>query len=206
MRRLPPLIQLRAFEAAARHASFKNAAEELHVSPTAISHQIKLLEDYLQCRFVVIGDIDALGNALMARQFQSDFVHPDIDLSTLSLRPKLELSRSYDALLPMTWIALLRGRVDVSFAATTGIHTAEDALKLLLVGADVTMVASMLYTQGIENTRSIIDGIAAWLAEHEYESVEQARGSLSQEHCPDPTAFERAGYMRTLASFTSRVV
>lgn len=132
------------------------------------------------------------------------FVHPDIDLETLSVKPKLELSRSYDALLPMTWLALLRGHIDASLAATSGVHTVEDALKLLLVGADVTMLASSLYQRGIGHVTTLVDGLRTWLDEHEYESIEQMKGSMSQEHCPDPTAFERAGYMRTLASFTSR--
>lgn len=132
------------------------------------------------------------------------FVHPDIDLEMLRVKPKLELSRSYDMLLPMTWIALLRGRLDTSLAATSGVHTVEDMLKLLFVGADVTMVASALYMHGTGHVTTLVDGLRTWLAEHEYDSVEQMRGSMSQEHCPDPTAFERAGYMRTLASFTSR--
>jgi dihydroorotate dehydrogenase (fumarate) len=134
------------------------------------------------------------------------FVHPDIDLETLHVRPHLELSRSHDSRLPMTWTALLHGRIEASLAATTGIHTPEDALKLLFVGADVVMVASSLYQKGIDHVRTLREGIADWLAEHEYDSVEQMKGSLSQIHCPDPEAYERAGYLRTLASFTSRLV
>ncbi|MCP3903096.1 MAG: dihydroorotate dehydrogenase-like protein [Planctomycetes bacterium] len=134
------------------------------------------------------------------------FVHPDIDLDTLTVRPHLKLSRSYDGLLPMTWIALLHKRVDASLAATRGVHTAEDALKMLLVGADIVEVASTLYENGPEQVGVIRDGIRSWLEHREYESVEQAKGSLSYAHSPDPAAFERAGYLRTLASYTSRVV
>jgi dihydroorotate dehydrogenase (fumarate) len=132
------------------------------------------------------------------------FVHPDVDLETLTVTPHLELSRSYDSRLPLTWIALLHGRLDASLAATGGVHRPADAVKLLLVGADVTMTASSVYVNGIEHLRTLRDGLRAWLDEHEYESVEQMKGSLSQRHCPDPSAFERAGYLRTLASFTSK--
>lgn len=134
------------------------------------------------------------------------FVHPDIDLETLTLQPRLELSRSYDALLPMTWIALLRGRLETSLAATTGVHAAADALKLLLAGADATMMASAVYRHGVTHVTTVLQDMRAWLDAREYASIEQMKGSMSQEHCADPSAYERAGYLRTLASFTSRSV
>lgn len=134
------------------------------------------------------------------------FVHPDIDLETLAVRPHLQLSTSHESRLPMTWIALLHGRIEASLAATSGVHTPDDVLKLLLVGADVVMVASSLYLNGVDHLRTLIDGVAEWMAVREYDSVEQMKGSLSQRHCPDPVTFERTGYMRTLASFTTRVV
>ncbi|MHC5114681.1 MAG: dihydroorotate dehydrogenase-like protein [Planctomycetota bacterium] len=134
------------------------------------------------------------------------FVHPDIDLDTLMVRPHLELSRSYDGRLSMTWIALLHKRIETSLAATCGVHTPEDALKMLLVGADVVEVASTLYRHGPEHVRVLRDGIREWLEQREYASVEQMKGSLSYAHSPDPGAYERAGYLRTLASYTSRTV
>jgi dihydroorotate dehydrogenase (fumarate) len=149
-------------------------------------------------RFVVAG---ADGLVLFDR-----FVHPDIDLESLHVRPHLELSRPIESRLPMTWIALLRGRVEASLAATSGVHSADDALKLLLVGADVTMVASSLYKGGPRRITELLTGIRCWLEEKEYESVEQMKGSLSQQHCPDPAAFERAGYMMTIASFTNKLI
>ncbi|MHC5022934.1 MAG: dihydroorotate dehydrogenase-like protein [Planctomycetota bacterium] len=130
------------------------------------------------------------------------FVHPDIDLETLQVRPSLTLSNPIEMRLPLTWIALLRGRLEASLAATSGVHSAEDVLKLLLVGADVTMMASALYQRGPEHVKNVLNGVSEWLDEHEYASVEQMKGSLSQEHCPDPVAFERVQYMHTLASFT----
>ena len=131
------------------------------------------------------------------------FLQPDIDLETLGVDPTLHLSTSEELRLPLRWIAILRGRVDASLAATTGVHTWEDAMKLILAGADVTMMASALFKHGPEHVRTVVDGIRTWLDEHEYESVEQAKGSVSQAACPDPVAFERSNYMRALVSFTS---
>ena len=87
-------------------------------------------------------------------------------------------------------------------AATTGVHTHEDVLKLLLAGADVTMVASALYSRGIGHLRAMIDGTRAWLEEREYASVAQMKGSISQINAPDPEAFERANYIKTLVEYT----
>jgi dihydroorotate dehydrogenase (fumarate) len=131
------------------------------------------------------------------------FVHPDVDLETLSLRPDLVLSRPHDARLPLTWIGLLREHVEGSLAATSGVHTAEDVVKLLLVGADVVMTSSALYINGIDHIGALLDGTRRWLIEHEYESVTEMRGSLSHANCEDPSAYTRAGYMRTLRSFST---
>ncbi|WP_152053944.1 dihydroorotate dehydrogenase-like protein [Tautonia marina] len=131
------------------------------------------------------------------------FYQPDIDLETLRVVPRLVLSTSDEVRLPMRWIAILSGRIQASLAATTGVHTSEDILKLLLAGADVTMVASALYTRGIDHLRLLVDGVRSWLEEHEYTSVAQMKGSVSQANAQDPEAFERANYIRTLVDFTS---
>lgn len=131
------------------------------------------------------------------------FLQPDIDLETLDVDPTLHLSTSEELRLPLRWIAILRGRVDTSLAATTGVHTWEDAVKLLLAGADVTMMASALFRNGPEHVMTVLNGIQTWLDEHEYESVEQAKGSVSQAACPDPVAFERSNYMRAVVNYTS---
>ncbi|MEW4568642.1 dihydroorotate dehydrogenase-like protein [Tautonia sp. JC769] len=130
------------------------------------------------------------------------FYQPDIDLQTLRVVSRLVLSTSDEVRLPMRWIAILSGRVKASLAATTGVHTPEDVLKLLLAGADVTMVASALYSHGIDHLRVLVEGVRAWLEEHEYTSVAQMKGSVSQANAPDPEAFERANYIRTLVDFT----
>jgi dihydroorotate dehydrogenase (fumarate) len=129
------------------------------------------------------------------------FYQPDIDLETLEVRPHLVLSTSVESRLPLHWIAILSGRVDASLAASTGVHTADDVAKLLLVGADVVMSTSALLTHGPEHLRMLEAGLRAWMAEREYESVAQLRGSMSQRNVPDPTAYERANYIQELRSF-----
>lgn len=131
------------------------------------------------------------------------FLQPDIDLETLAVDPTLHLSTSEELRLPLRWIAILHGRVDASLAATTGVHAAEDAVKLILAGADVTMMASALFRHGPEHLTAVLEGVREWFDEHDYASVEEARGSCSQASSPDPAAFERSNYMRAVVSFTS---
>ncbi len=131
------------------------------------------------------------------------FMQPDIDLETLTVDPTLHLSSSRELSLPLRWIGILRDRVHASLACTTGVHTAEDALKALLVGADVTQMASALLHEGPGHVTTVLNGIEAWLTEHEYESVEQMKGSMSMRNVPNPVAFARANYARLVTSFTS---
>lgn len=129
------------------------------------------------------------------------FYQPDIDLDSLSIDQTLHLSSSADALIAMRWIAILYGRVGLSLAATGGVHTADDALKMFLCGADVSYLCSSLLANGAGHLRVLLDGVARWLEENEYESVGQLRGSMSQQYCPDPVAFERGNYMEILGSY-----
>ncbi len=131
------------------------------------------------------------------------FFQPDIDLERLEVDPTLHLSTSEELRLPLRWIAVLHGRVDASLAATTGVHSSEDAVKLLLAGADVTMMASALFLNGPEHVATVLEGLERWLDDHEYESVEQMKGSMSQQNVPDPVAFARSNYMQMLVNFTS---
>jgi dihydroorotate dehydrogenase (fumarate) len=131
------------------------------------------------------------------------FFQPDIDLETLSVDPTLHLSTSEELRLPLRWIAVLSGRVECSLAATTGVHAWEDAVKLLLAGADVTMMASALFKNGPEHVGTVLDGVQRWLDEHDYTSVEQMKGSVSQINVADPVAFARSNYMQMLVNFTS---
>ncbi len=129
------------------------------------------------------------------------FYQPDIDLSCVAVEESLQLSTSHESLLAMRWIAILRGHVRLSLAATGGVHTAEDALKLILCGADVTYLCSTLLKYGAGRLGELRSGTVEWLEQNEYESLDQLRGSMSQEHCPDPVAFERGNYVRILGSY-----
>ncbi|HEX4885438.1 MAG TPA: dihydroorotate dehydrogenase-like protein [Casimicrobiaceae bacterium] len=131
------------------------------------------------------------------------FVQPDIMLEELEVAPHLVLSTSDELRLALRWIAILHGQVDASLAATGGAHTPDDVLKLLLAGADCVMVASSLLRKGPQHVTTLVRGVEAWMAERDYDSVRQMKGSLSQRACPDPDAFERANYMKALQSYTS---
>ena len=128
------------------------------------------------------------------------FYQPDIDLETLDMKPNVLLSTPQSMRLPLTWIGILYGRIKANLAATGGVHGAEDAIKLLMVGANVTMLCSTLLRHGVKHLRTIEQGICEWMDAHDYESVKQMQGSMSQLHCPDPSAFERAQYMRAVNS------
>jgi dihydroorotate dehydrogenase (fumarate) len=129
------------------------------------------------------------------------FYQPDIDLETLEVVPRLVLSNSSELRLPLRWVAILYGRLLADLAITTGIHTSEDVLKALMAGAKVTMMASELLQNGLRRINIILDELQHWMTEHEYESVAQMIGSISQRHCAEPAAFERANYMKMLASY-----
>jgi dihydroorotate dehydrogenase (fumarate) len=133
------------------------------------------------------------------------FYQPDLDLESLDILNKVSLSTSAELRLPMRWIAILRPQLGagVGLAATSGIHTAGDAAKVLLVGADVAMTASAVLQHGVPRVTSLVDGLAAWMEEHEYESVDQLRGSASAANVADPSLFERANYMAALRSFST---
>lgn len=126
------------------------------------------------------------------------FYQPDIDLDTLKVSPTIRLSSDGDMRLPLRWIAILHGRIRPSLAATGGIHSGADALKMILAGADVTMLCSALLTHGIEHIRVVEREMRDWMDKHEYESIHQLHGTMSQKNCADPTAFERVHYMRAL--------
>jgi dihydroorotate dehydrogenase (fumarate) len=141
---------------------------------------------------------DAGANALV---LFNRFYQPDIDLDTLEVKPNILLSTPMAMRLPLRWIAILHGRLHANLAATSGIHRATDALKLLMAGADATMLCSVLIRHGIQHISVIEREMIAWMEAHEYESVSQLKGSLSQKKCPAPSEFERAQYLRALSSY-----
>ncbi len=129
------------------------------------------------------------------------FYQPDIDVETLEVRPNLLLSTPQAQRLPMRWIAILCGRIRADLAATGGIHTGTDAVKMLLAGATVTMLASALLKNGRGYLREVEHELLAWMTEYEYVSVTEMRGALSQQHAEDPSAYERAQYMKALTYY-----
>ncbi|MEO8285209.1 MAG: dihydroorotate dehydrogenase-like protein [Chloroflexota bacterium] len=129
------------------------------------------------------------------------FYQPDINLNSMKVTPRILLSTPQAMRLPLRWIAILYGRVHTDFAATSGIHEAYDVAKMLLAGADVTMLCSALLRRGIGYMELLERDLVRWMEEHNFESVEQMRGKMSQQNCPDPEAFERAHYIRTLQSY-----
>jgi dihydroorotate dehydrogenase (fumarate) len=132
------------------------------------------------------------------------FYQPDLDLDTFDVVPRIELSEPWEARLSARWIAILRPQLGpgVSIAASSGIHSGADVVKGLMVGADVVMMTSALLRHGPDHTRSVEAGLRSWMYEHDYASVAQLRGSASQATAGDPSAFERANYMRTLRSWS----
>jgi dihydroorotate dehydrogenase (fumarate) len=143
----------------------------------------------------LVAEVGVEGLVLFNRYFQ-----PDIALETLVASPRLSLSSSAEIQLPLRWIAILRPQLAVSLAASTGVHTAEDVFKLLLVGADVTMTTSALLRRGPGYVRTLLDGLETQLAAKGYGSVAAMKGLLSHRDCPDPTAFERANYVKIIAT------
>lgn len=129
------------------------------------------------------------------------FYQPDINLESLEHEPNILLSTSYDMRLPLRWIGILYRQIKADLAATSGIHTAEDVIKMLMVGATVTMMTSAVLKHGSGIFRTIEDNMTIWLTENEYESVDQLRGSMSQIHSADASAFERSQYMRGLKTY-----
>lgn len=126
------------------------------------------------------------------------FYQPDIDLDAMEVQASVNLSTAQDMLLPLRWIAILYGRIKADLAATSGVHSVDGALKLLMAGADAVMLCSVLMKKGLGAIKEIETGMSNWLAEHDYQSVRQLRGSMSQKNCPDPAAFERAHYVKAV--------
>jgi dihydroorotate dehydrogenase (fumarate) len=131
------------------------------------------------------------------------FYQPDIDLETLEVLPKLELSSPSEALLRIRWTALLYGRTKLSLAVTGGFHETPDVVKALLAGADVVHLCSVLLKQGVGRLTEILTELEQWLVENDYESISQLKGSVSQQHAIDPSAYERSNYVQVLDSYSS---
>lgn len=140
--------------------------------------------------------LDALGAAGVI--LFNRFYQPDIDIEELEATHRLELSNSTELRLRLRWAAILHGHLKASIAVSGGIHTVEDIIKAIMCGADVVQVVSCLLKYGPEHIQGLIEGLGRWLEDNEYESIDQMRGSMSLRHCPDPSVFERANYLKVL--------
>ena len=145
-----------------------------------------------------LDDLNVDGLVLFNRFYQ-----PDIDLEKMEVTPNFTLSTPADMRLPLHWIAILYGKLRASLAATSGIYQAQDVIKLVMAGADVTMLCSALMRHGITHIQRIEMDLVAWLEQHQHKSLAGIKGIMSQQNCPDPSAFERAQYVRGLSSYTS---
>lgn len=129
------------------------------------------------------------------------FYQPDFDLEALEVVPNLVLSTPHELRLPLRWIAILYGKIKADLALTSGVHSAEEVIKAVMAGANVAMTTSALLKNGIEHVETILAGVQSWMIEHEYDSIQQMRGSMSQGAVAEPAAFERANYMKVLNSY-----
>jgi dihydroorotate dehydrogenase (fumarate) len=145
-------------------------------------------------------DAGATGMVLFNRFYQ-----PDLDIETLEVVPTIELSTSADLRLPLRWIAMLFGRVQADLALTGGVHQAVDVVKAMMAGASVAMMASELIAHGVERVTAIVAELEKWMQDHDYTSVAQMCGSMSQSGVAEPAAFERANYMKALNTFDRRL-
>ena len=187
------------------------SAAEMEAADLAVVHEVRAalaiplavkLSPYYSAlahfaREVVAAEADGL--VLFNRFYQ-----PDLDLEALEVVNRIELSRPGELRLPLRWIAILRpqlGRV-VSLAATSGVHRGTDVVKALMVGADVAMLTSALLDRGVDHLRAVEQELVAWMDDHDYESVDQMRGSATQATAGDPSAFERANYVTALHSWS----
>jgi dihydroorotate dehydrogenase (fumarate) len=132
------------------------------------------------------------------------FYQPDLDIETLEVVPNLTLSHPTELLLRLHWVAIIFGHVKADLAITGGVHSATDIIKSVMAGARVAMMASALLKNGIGYLDSVREDLVRWMEEHEYSSIGQMCGSMSQRNVPDPTAFERANYMKVLSSYSLR--
>jgi len=153
---------------------------------SSVAHMVKLLED-------------AGANGVV---FFNRFYQPDIDIETLHIKPRLEYSSSIESLMRVRWVAILYGQVKLSLAITGGVHGAKEVIKGLMAGADVTHICSELLSKGPQRIGQIRDELAHWLEEHEYESVQQIKGSVSYKNAIDASYYERANYLSVLDSYS----
>jgi dihydroorotate dehydrogenase (fumarate) len=171
------------------------------VRETPIPIAVKLSPFYTALAHTARALVDAGARGLV---LFNRFYQPDIDPEALDVSLRLTLSTPAELLLRLRWLALLTGRIDASLAASGGVHSGQDALKAVMAGADCVQMMSALLHHGVEHLATVKDELARWLEEHEYESLDQAKGSMSLARSPRPEAYERANYIRVLAGYARR--
>jgi len=173
-----------------------NIREEIKI-PIAV----KLSPFFTSFSSIAAGLVGAGANGLV---LFNRFYQPDINIEDMRVEPTLELSTCSDLLLPLRWTAILYKKVNADLALTSGVHSGEDIVKSLMAGASVVMSASELVKNGIDRAKSLLQEFSNWMDIHEYESVDNLRGVLSQRSVAQPAAFERANYMKALTLFDNR--
>ena len=191
---LPANTRIKGSDVEALYLDILSAVREVVTIPVAIklSPFFSSIANMANC----LSEQGADGLVLFNRFYQ-----PDFDLENLEVAPRLVLSNSNELRLPLRWVAILYGRVNADLAITSGVHTSQDVIKGLMAGANVTMMASELLQNGVRRIGQVLNEVVTWLTEHEYESVTQMIGAMSQKHCAEPAAFERANYMKMLQSY-----
>jgi dihydroorotate dehydrogenase (fumarate) len=200
-------LELNIYKMPARASVTGKVIEETYIdtvrtvrAATKIPLAVKL-SPYFSNFANMAASFDALG--VDALVLFNRFYQPDIDLEKMEVAPNLTLSTPADMRLPLRWIGILFGEIRANLAATSGIYQAHDVIKLVMAGADVTMLCSALMRHGIQHIQRVEMEMAVWLEQHKYNSLGEIKGVMSQKNCPDPGAFERAQYVRGLSSYTS---
>lgn len=200
-------LELNIYKIPARASVTGKVIEETYIdtvrtvrAATKIPLAVKL-SPYFSNFANMAASFDALG--VDALVLFNRFYQPDIDLEKMEVAPNLTLSTPTDMRLPLRWIGILFGEIRANLAATSGIYQAHDVIKLVMAGADATMLCSALMRHGIQHIQRIEMEMAVWLEQHKYNSLGEIKGVMSQKNCPDPGAFERAQYVRGLSSYTS---
>ena len=187
---------------------------DVHLSTAAVEHRYLNIIDEIKNTVKIPVAVklnpyfSAMGNmAKRMHEYGADalvlfnrFYQPDFDINKLSLLHDLQYSEPSEIKLPLLWIALLYGRIPVSLAATTGVHSAIEVIKYILAGADVAMTASALYKHGIGYIKTMNKDLESWMLTKEFSDIDSFKGVMSQQHISDPTAYERANYIKILES------
>ncbi|HUD23908.1 MAG TPA: dihydroorotate dehydrogenase-like protein [Acidobacteriaceae bacterium] len=162
---------------------------------------VKLSQSFTTLPHLVarLQDAGARGVVLFNRFYQ-----PDFDIETLEVRPTLHFSTPSELLPRLHWAAILYGHLNIDLAITGGVHSAEDVLKSIMAGANMTMMASALHIHGIEHIGRVLSDMQYWLEKREYTSLWETRGCLSRRSVPDTSPFDRGNYIKTLSSYSLR--